>query len=79
MVNGEKFQSPAVTLTLIRPCQCQIRPSYFHILQYVQVSSGLNHYCLSYRVHRHTHTHRWEGGHTDGDEYSTVAVDKLQL
>ena len=43
-------------------------PSYFHILQYVQVSSGLNYYFLSYRVRRHTQT--------DRHEYSIVAADK---
>ena len=55
--------------------------AYFHILQYVQVSSRLNHYFLSYRVHRQTHTHtdRQTDRHTDGDEYSIVAVDKPQL
>ena len=43
------------------------------ILVYVQVSSALNHYFFSYRVHRQTdtQTHR----HTDGDESSIVAVD----
>ena len=34
-----------------------------YVLQYVQISSGLNHYLLSYRVHRHTHT--LTEGHTD--------------
>ena len=43
------------------------------ILQYVQVLCGLNHYFFCYRVHRQTHRH------TDGDEYSIVAVDKPQL
>ena len=59
--------------------------SYFHILQYAQVSNGLNHYYLYYRVHRqtdrqtHTHTHSYTDRHTDGHEYSIVAVDKPQL
>ena len=67
--------------------QCRTRPSYFHILQYVKVSCQLNHYVLSYRVHRHTHTDRQTDRrtdrqtdiHTDGHEYSIVAVDKPQL
>ena len=73
--------------------QCRTRPRYFHILQYVQVSSQLNHYFFSYRVHRHTDTQtdrhadrqtdrqtdRRTDTHTDGDEYSIVAVDKPQL
>ena len=51
------------------------------MLQYVQVSSQLNHYFLSYRVHTHTHTHTESHTerHTDGHEYSIVAVDKPQL
>ena len=55
VVNGKKFQSCAVTLTLIRQAQGQTHPSYFHILQYVQVSCGLNHYFLSYPTHTQTH------------------------
>ena len=73
VVNGEKFQSHAVTLTLIGQCPMSNSSKLFHILQYVQVSSGLNHYFLSYCVHTHTDTH------TDGHEYSIVAVDKPQL
>ena len=37
--------------------QFRTHPSWFHMVQHVQVSSGLNHYCLSYRVHRQTHRH----------------------
>ena len=51
----------------------ELNLSYFHILQYVQVSSQLNHYFLSYRVHRQTDRH------TDKHEYSIVTVDKPQL
>ena len=58
----------------------------FYILQYVQVSRQLNHYFLSYRVHRQTdrrtdtkNTDRQTVRHTDNDEYSIVAVDKPQL
>ena len=50
---------------------------YFHILQYFQVLSQLNLYFLSYCVHRETD--RQTDRHTDGDEYSIVAVDKPQL
>ena len=38
--------------------QCRTHTSYFHMQQYVQVSSGLNHYFLHYRVQRHRHTHK---------------------
>ena len=57
VVNGEKFQSHAVTLTLIGQCPMSNLSELFHIQQYVQVSNGLNHYFLCYRVHRHTDTH----------------------
>ena len=42
------------------------------MLQYVQVSSGLNHYFLVI-------THRQTPRHTDRHEYFIVAVDKPQL
>ena len=47
------------------------------ILQYVQISSGLNHYFLGYLVHRHKHrqTDIHTDRHTDGHEHSIVAVD----
>ena len=35
--------------------QCGTRPSYFYVLQYVEVSSGLDYNFFSYRVHKHTH------------------------
>ena len=56
-------------------------PNVELILQYVQVSSGLNHYFLSYRVHTQTdrQTPRQTDRHTDNDEYYIVAVDKPQL
>ena len=34
---------------------------------YVQVSSGLNHYFFSYRVHRHTHTQKHTHTETQTD------------
>ena len=59
------------------------------IYSYVQVSHKLNHYFLSYRVHRQTdrqtdtntdrQTDTQTDRHTDNDEYSIVAVDKPQL
>ena len=64
VVNGEKFQSHAMTLTLIEQCLMSNCPSYFHILQYVQVSSRLNHYFLSYHAHTRTHTYTHTHAHT---------------
>ena len=54
--------------------QCRTRPSYFQILQYVQVSSGLNHYFI---VYTDTHTDGKTETHADGHEYSTVAVTRV--
>ena len=66
LVNGEKFQSHAVTLTLIGQCPMSNSSkllSYATICSSFKFSSGLNHYFSSYRVHRQTnrqtdtHTH----------------------
>ena len=58
-----------------------VRAIFMYILQHVQVSRQLNHYFLSYRVHRQRdrQTDRQTDRHTDNDEYSIVAVDKPQL
>ena len=61
-----------VILKLVMPAQCQTHPSYFHILQCVQVLSGLNHYFFSYRVHRQLDRHTDKHTDTDGHEYSIV-------
>ena len=58
--------------------------SFFHIQQYVQVSSGLNHYFLSQParqkdVQTDRQTDRQTETHTYGHEYSIAAVDKPQL
>ena len=53
----------------------------FIYYNYVQASSGLNHYFLSYHTHTHTNTHTRKYGErqthrrTEGDEYSII--DKL--
>ena len=77
VVNGEKFQSRADLNLNQTTC-----PSYFHILQYVQVSNGLNHYffCLILYTDTHTdrQTHIQTDRHTDRHEYFIVAVDKPQ-
>ena len=81
----QSLNSTLVLWFIFRSMGSISHPSYFHILQYVQVSSGLNHYFVSYRVHRHTdrHTHTKTDPQThrqtDGHEYSIVAVDKPQL
>ena len=80
MVNGEKFQSHAVTLTLIGQCPMS---NLSELFSYTTI-------CLSFKsieplffelsctqTDRQTDTHT--DTHTDGDEYSIVAVDKPQL
>ena len=76
MVNGEKISKSCCDLDLDRTM-----PNVELILQYVQVSSGLNHYFFSYRVHTQTdrQTDTKTDRHTDNDEYYIVAVDKPQL
>ena len=71
----KKFQTHALTLTLIRQCPMANSSKYFDVLQHVQFSNGIKNYFWSYHVHRDTHTDT----HTDGHEYSIVAVDKTQL
>ena len=54
--------------------QCRTRLSY--ILQYVQVSSGLNPYFFfSYRVHTHTHPHT----HTHTHKQTDIQMDMNTL
>ena len=78
VVNGEKFQSHAVTLTLIGQCPMSNSSELF---SYTTIYSSFKwieplYFELSCtQTDRHTHTHT----HTDNDEYSIVAVDKPQL
>ena len=67
VVNGEKCQSHAVTLTLIGQCPMSNSSELFSLLQYVQVSSGFNQF-LSYHVHTHTHSPRHT--HTNYPSYT---------
>ena len=74
VVNGEKFQSQALTLTLIGHCPMSNSSELF---SYTTICSSFKwieplFFELS---HTHTHTHT----HTDGHEYSIVAVAKPQL
>ena len=80
MVNGEKFQSHAVTLTLIGQCPMSNSSELFSNTTtcssfkwieplFFELSCTQTHT----QTHRHTHTQ------TDEHEYSIVAVDKPQL
>ena len=76
VVNGEKFQSHAVTLTLIGQCPMLNSSELF---SYTTI-------CLNFKSIEPlffelscTQTDRQTHRHTDGDEYSIVAVDKPQL
>ena len=61
VVNGEKFQSHAMTLTLIGQCPMS---NLSELFSYTTICLSFKWivplFCifLSYRVHRHTHTHR---------------------
>ena len=71
----EKNFSHSVTLTLIAQWPMSNSSELFsYILQYFQVLNGLNHYFLVI-----VYTDRQTDTHTDGHEYSIVAVDKPQL
>ena len=81
VVNGEKVPKSPHDLDLNQTMpKVELVPAIF--LQNVHVSSRLDHYFLSYRVHTHTHTrtHRNTNTHTaDRHEYSIAVVDKPQL
>ena len=65
MVNGEKIQGHAVTLAL--------SPRYFHMLEFIRISSSYVNDILSYRAYRYTdrhtetHTDRWTDAHRHKD------------
>ena len=80
VVNGEKFLSHAVTLTLIRQCpmsnSCELF-SYTTIGSSFKWIEPLFFELSCTQTHRHTHTQTET--QTDGHEYSIVVVDKPQL
>ena len=83
VVNGEKFQSHAVTLTLIGQCPMSKSSKLFSYTTICSSFKSIEPLFFSYRVHRHTHTqthtHTHRDRHIDRYEYSIVAVDKPQL
>ena len=75
VVNGEKFQSPTVTLNLIRQCPLS---NLSEIVLYTTRYSNfmfLHGLLFDFIVQKHTQTHT----HTqrDSDEYSMVAFCKI--
>ena len=82
VVNGEKFQSHAVTLTLIGQCPMSNSSELF---SYATISFKwieplfFELSCTQTHTHTDRQTPRWTDRHTDGHEYSIVAVDKPQL
>ena len=76
VVNGEKFQSHAVTLTLIGQCPMSNSSELF---SYTIVCSSFTSIEPLFFELSCTQTDRQTDRHTDNDEYSIVAVDKLQL
>ena len=73
VVNGEKFQSHAVTLTLIGQCPMS---NSFELFSYTTICSSFKSTELLFFELSCTQTDRQTDTHTDGDEYSIVAVDK---
>ena len=80
-VNGDKFQSRAVTLTLIRLCPLSnlsdiflYTTTYSNFMFLDQLLFELS--CKNTHGHMHTHTHTNTHTHRDSDEYSIVAFCK---
>ena len=80
VVNGEKFQSKAETLTLIGQCPMSNSSELF---SYTRICSSFKRIeSLFFELsctQTHTQTETQTETQTDGDEYSIVAVDKPQL
>ena len=76
VVNEEKFQSHAVTLTLIGQCPMSNSSELF---SYTTVCSSFKSIEPLFFELSCTQTDRQTDRHTDNDEYSIVAVDKPQL
>ena len=88
VVNAEKFQSPTMTLTLIRQCQLSnlseifsytTMHSSFIFLHQLFLSNHANTHTQTHtdthtRKHTHTHTHTRTHTHRDSDEYSIVTI-----
>ena len=55
VVNGEKFQSHAVTLTLIGQCPMSNSSELFSYTTICSSFKSIEPLFLSYHVHRHTH------------------------
>ena len=80
LVNGEKFQSHNVTLTLIRQYPMSNLSELFPYTTVCSSFKWIEPLFLSYSVHRQTdrHTDTKTDIHTDEHEYSIVAVEKPQ-
>ena len=59
MTYGENFQSPAMTLTLVRQCPVLNTSKFFDILQTFEFQVNWPS-IFSYRAHTHTHTHTFK-------------------
>ena len=80
MVNGEKFQSHAVTLTLIGQCPMS---NFSELFSYTTICSSFKSIEPLFFELSGTQTRTQKDGkterHADGHEYPIVAVDKPQL
>ena len=76
MVNGEKFQSNAVTLTLIRQCPMSNSSELFSYTTKCSSFKSIEPLFFELsctQTDRQTDTHTHTDRHTDGHEYSIVA------
>ena len=76
VVNGEKFQSHAVTLTLIGQCPMSNSSELFSNTRICSSFKWIEPLFFELSC---TQTHTQTERHADGHEYSIVAVDKPQL
>ena len=81
MVNGEKFQSQIVTLTLIVQCLLSNSSELFSNTTTCSSFKWIEPFFLLSCTQTHTHRRKDTQtlGHTDGHEYSIVVVDQPQL
>ena len=77
-VNGEKFQSHPVTLTLIGQCPMSNSSELFSYATTCSSFKWIEPLFFSFCVHRRKDGRKY-GKTTDWHEYSLAAVDKLQL
>ena len=75
-VNGEKFRSHTVTLTMTRQCPISNLSGIFSYTTMCLNFMLLDRLLYPAKTHTNTHIHTQMHAHTDSDEYSIVAFCK---